>query len=171
MAKPRKPDLFRRHFVRKLAIRPLDRGDLPALARLFHETVRRIDRRDYGAAKRRAWSPRVRPPAFWHRRLAGQQAFAAVRKGKLVGFASLAPPGVIDLLYVHHRRQGRGVGRALIGRITDAARRGRMRQLTAEASIGARPFFQALGFRETRIGLVHLRGRPLRRYRMERRLD
>lgn len=45
MAKPCKPGLLRRRFVRKLAIRPLDRGDLPALARLFHETVRRMERR------------------------------------------------------------------------------------------------------------------------------
>ena len=43
MPKPRKPGLLRRRFMRKLSIRPLGRNDLPALARLFHETVRRLD--------------------------------------------------------------------------------------------------------------------------------
>ena len=170
MPKPGKRRLFRRHLTRKLHIRPLRRDDLPALARLFHETVRRVNRRDYPAPKLRAWSPQVRPPAFWHRRLDGQLGFAAMVKRKLVGFASLAQEGEIDLLYVHRKRQGRGVGRALVERLTAEARRQRAGRLTADASITARPFFEALGFRQMRTQVKHVGGRPLRQYRMERRI-
>lgn len=171
MRKRRKRQLFHRRLTHKLQIRPIRAADLRDLAKLFHETVRRVGRKDYAAPKLRAWSPRVRPPAFWRQRLQGQESFAALIGRKLVGFASLAPEGSIDLLYVHRKRQRRGIGRALVERLATQARRRRLGRLTADASIGARPFFESLGFRQVRIGLRHLGGRPLRQYRMERRLD
>lgn len=173
MPKPKsgKRRLFRRRLPRTLRIRPLRRADLPDLARLFHDTVRRIDRRDYAAPKLRAWSPRVRPAAFWRQRLQGRQGFGALAKRKLVGFASLGPQGAINLLYVQRKRQGRGVGRALVERLTAEARRQRIGCLTADASIAARPFFEALGFRRVLTRLRHVGGRALRQYRMERRLN
>lgn len=170
MPKHGKRRLFRRHLKRKLSIRPLGKQDLPELARLFHETVRRIDKRHYPAVKLRAWSPRVRPTSFWRLRLKGQSGFAAQHKRKLVGFATLAQDGEIDLLYVHRKRQGRGIGRALVDRMASEARQRHLVRLSVNASVVARPFFEALGFRSTRIQVGHVGGRPLRQYRMERRL-
>lgn len=170
MPKPHRFNLFRRRFKRKLRIRPLRRTDLADLARLFHETVARVNRRDYTPAKLRAWSPRVRPAGVWRRRLAELRTFAAVRKRKLLGFATLGAAGVIEHLYVHRKRQGRGVGRALLARLTQEARRQGLAQLKVDASITARPFFRALGFRQERVHLRYMSGRALRQYQMQRRL-
>ena len=48
-----------------MQIRPVKRADIPQIARLYYETVHRVNARDYGPEQIRAWAPRVYPEAHW----------------------------------------------------------------------------------------------------------
>jgi len=77
----------------------------------------------------------------------------------------------VDMLYVHPDFERRGVARALLEHLEKVARGFNYRRLYTEASITARPVFEALGFRVTVPQSVTLRGEAMTNYRMEKRLD
>ncbi|GAB5467533.1 MAG: hypothetical protein Kilf2KO_05630 [Rhodospirillales bacterium] len=129
-----------------VTIRPFRPDDLPACAELFHQTVQQATGAAYSAAQRQAWSPSIPDPAFWSKRLAGQQIWVAQSAAGLQGFITLTDEGLIDFAFVHHAAVGRGVGKALYAALLVGARARGLTRLTTEASHIARPFFQALGF-------------------------
>ncbi len=75
------------------------------------------------------------------------------------------------MLYVHPDFQRRSVARALLQQIEEAARIQDLRRLYTEASITARPLFEAMGFRVIVPQTVTVRGEFMTNYRMEKRLD
>lgn len=148
-----------------LAIRRARPADAVAIARLFHNTVHRVNARDYRPDQLRAWAPRVYPEGFWKRRLRRWRVVVAVdASGLLVGFAELDASGAIGCLYVHHERQRQGIGAALLRHLERQARRAGIRRLGADASVTALPLFRALGFHTVRRQSRSLRNRRFRQY-------
>ncbi len=75
------------------------------------------------------------------------------------------------MLYVHPDHQRCGVASALL-RATEALARPRgLTELTVEASLTARPFFERAGFRQVMPQRVERNGLLLLNYRMEKRLS
>jgi putative acetyltransferase len=147
-------------------IRPWRRGHVPAIARLYYETVHTINARDYSPDQIHAWAPRIEADAFWLRRFRRYDVFVAEIDGEIAGFTELGTDGAIDCFYVHHRWQGHGVGRALMDRLLAEARRRRVRQLSADVSITARAFFERMGFRVERVQKKLYRNRRFEQYVM-----
>jgi putative acetyltransferase len=85
-----------------------------------------------------------------------------------VGFAELEPDGHVDRVYVAADHQGQGVGRLLLVAVVAEARRVGLARLFTEASITARPFFEAQGFVVLAPQVVTCRGAEFVNYRMER---
>ncbi len=100
-----------------MRIRLVRRPDIPQIARLYHETVHRVNARDYSPEQIRAWAPRVYPDAFWQRRFQHYEVFVGEDGGAVVGFVELGRAGEIDCFYVHHRHQHLGIGAALMARV------------------------------------------------------
>jgi putative acetyltransferase len=151
-------------------IRELRPDDLDAIARLFHETVRAINRRDYTSAQIAAWAaPEVDAETF-RTRLAGTRTVIADDAGQVVGFANLTADGLIDFLFVHAERQGEGIASRLLASLEDVATEIEVSELWTNASITARPFFLAKGFTEVTSQMVECRGETFRNYRMTKRL-
>jgi putative acetyltransferase len=154
-----------------MQIRPVKRADVPQIARLYYETVHRVNARDYGPEQIAAWAPRVYTDAFWLQRFRRYRVFVAEEEGKAVGFAELAPDdGAVDCFYVHHAHKGRGVGAALMGRIEREARRRGATRLIADASLTAEPFFRRMGFRVVRRQVKIYRNRAFKQAAMEKRI-
>jgi putative acetyltransferase len=153
-----------------MLIRRIKRTDISQIARLYYETVHKVNARDYTAEQIRAWGPRVYPDAFWQRRLRRYAVFVAEEEGTVVGFAELARRGEIDCFYVHHAHQRRGVGAALMGRIERAARSRGHPRLNADVSITAEPFFRRMEFRVVRRQIKIYRNRAFKQAAMEKRL-
>lgn len=74
------------------------------------------------------------------------------------------------MLFVHSEYQGLGVARTLMNHILLKARDQNLTELTTDASITARPFFERSGFRVDHEQDVQLRGQTFRNYRMSRAL-
>ena len=90
--------------------------------------------------------------------------------GSPVGFASLAGPDALDMLYVHPAAAGQGVGTMLIDALEKlAASRGAAR-LTADVSDSAQDFFKRRGFVAEQRNTVPLGDEWLANTTMEKQL-
>jgi putative acetyltransferase len=153
-----------------MRIRRVKRADIPQIARLYYETVRRLNARDYSPEQIRAWAPRVYPDAFWLWRFWRYEVLVAEDSGAVVGFVELGRAGEIDCFYVHHGHQGRGIGAALVARVERQANSRGNTRLLADVSITAEPFFRRLGFRVVRRQIKIYRNRAFKQAVMEKRL-
>ena len=87
--------------------------DLPALSRLFGETVRRVNIRDYTPAQVEAWSAGqadLLARDGWFRRL---HTLVAETDGRIAGYGNVDGTGYLDHLFVRWDYQGRGVATAI----------------------------------------------------------
>jgi putative acetyltransferase len=148
--------------------RPDDVADLVAL---FRASVRVIARRDYTDIQVQAWAPDCIDHDLFARRCLSRPTWIAESEQRIAGFADLEPNGHIDLLYVHPQLARRGVARTLITHIEQFARERGLARLYTEASITARPVFEALGFQLITAQTVTLRGVSMTNHRMEKWLQ
>jgi L-amino acid N-acyltransferase YncA len=72
-----------------MRIRRVRRPDIPQIARLYYDTVHRVNARDYSPEQIRGWAPRVYPDAFWQRRFRRYEVVVAEDSGAIVGFVEL----------------------------------------------------------------------------------
>ena len=83
----------------------------------------------------------------------------------MAGFADMDQAGYLDRLYVHRDFQRRGIATALCDALEAACPCARY---TTHASITARPFFLARGYRVVRAQQVERRGVKLTNFVMEK---
>lgn len=110
-----------------------------------HQFVSEEDLAYYGKLLRHKYLPR------------GEYLVAVDAKDKPVGFMGVTD-GMIDLLFVHPRWFGRGVGRALVAEAL--ALGGPVRVDVNVQNKGARRFYERVGFMETGRSPVDGCGRP-----------
>ena len=145
-------------------LRPYRQDDAPELLALFRDTIRRVNSRDYSPAQVAAWASDDIDTGAWFGRFSGRYVPVAEEAGRPVGFAELETNGHIDRVYLSADHQRRGIGRQLLAE----ARRVGLARLFTEASITARPFFEAQGFAVLAPQVVRCRGAEFVNYRMER---
>ena len=153
-----------------MRIRPYTAADCPAVLALFYNTVHTVNRRDYTPAQLDAWAPAGPDAARWDASLKAHAALVAVdQAGGLLGFGDMdTAAGYLDRLYVAARCQRQGVGGALCGALEALLSPGT--RVTVQASLTARPFFEARGYRVIRAQQVERRGVTLPNLLMEKRL-
>ncbi|MCU0525351.1 MAG: GNAT family N-acetyltransferase [Elainella sp. Prado103] len=153
-----------------IQIRPFQIQDADSIARLFHETVREVNRRDYSLSQISAWAPDDLHFRDWATVCANRFTYVADHAGVIAGFGELEQNGHIDCFYCHKNYQRRGVGRQIYQTLEAKARELLLPQLWVEASITAKPFFERMGFSIVQAQAVSCRGETLINYRMEKRL-
>jgi putative acetyltransferase len=153
-----------------IAFRPYHPDDAASLLGLFRDTIRRVNIRDYTPEQVRAWAPDDIDLARWADRFEGRFVVVAEESGQFAGFAELEADGHIDRVYVSADHQRRGVGQGMIAAVVSEAGRRGLSRLFVEASITARPFFEAQGFTVLARQVVSCRGAELVNFRMERAL-
>ncbi len=121
--------------------------DADAAARLFFESVRAGAGDQYSEEQRAAWAPEVPSGDDWLGKFtAAEVALVAEDKAGLTGFMTLMADGYLDLAYVRPDCIGRGVAKALYGRIEAEAQQRQVSELTSDASVLARTFFERQGW-------------------------
>lgn len=96
------------------------------------------------------------------------QFFYAVvdNNGTIIGFASLAQNGYLDMLYVHKDHQRTGVATALWKKILSKANELGIKAIQTEASITAKPFFEKHGFKLLKEQVILINDTELTNYKM-----
>jgi putative acetyltransferase len=151
-------------------IRPYTPTDAAPLTALYRASVHGIASRDYTPQQIRAWAPDFIDEAAFGRKCASKATWVAEIEGRVAGFSDLEPDGHVDMLFVHPDFQRRGVARALLEHIEKEARHIGQSRLYAEASITARPVFEAMGFRVITPQTVVVRGQSMTNFKMEKLL-
>ena len=150
-----------------VTLRPYHPDDSPALLALFRDTIRRVNSRDYSPEQIRAWASDEIDIAHWAARFVGRFALVAEEANQRVGFTDLEPSGHLDRFFVSADHQRRGIGATLLAAVIAEARRLKLPRLFTEASLTARPFFEAHGFTTLASQLVACRGVEFVNFHME----
>ena len=128
-------------------IRPYKESDIPEIARIYFNTIHRINSRDYTQEQIRAWAPTIYGDTYWAQRFARRRVLVAENRDRVLGFTEYEPSGHIDCFYVHHEHQHQGVGSALMKRVEEEFQSLNVHRAFAEVSLTARAFFESRGFR------------------------
>ncbi len=151
-----------------VVIRSALASDHHAIARVFHDSVHQIACQDYSDEQLDAWSPRELPAEYWQQRTAGLEVRVALLDEALAGFIAFTHAGYIDLLYTHPEFARRGVARALLRDAESTLGALGVKMLWTEASVTARGFFEAMGFRVVQQQTVECSNVQMRNYRMQK---
>lgn len=153
------------------AIRIANEDEYRAAAKLYADTIRNVNCRDYTPDQIAAWVQHATDTDRWLARRPGRTCYAAFDGDLLVGFAELEDSPAIDCFYCHREYQGKGVGGALMTHLLSCARARGDRRLDVRSCITARPFFERYGFVVTRDYLTQHNGQSFQVYDMQLRLD
>ena len=149
-----------------MEIRRYRKGEEEAIWQIVFWATRVSIARDYHSDLIDRWAPHDRDMGEWSDRLAAQIPFVAIMEGVPVGMAELEDTGFIDYFYVHPEFQGIGVGKALLAAIENEALRMGVRQVDADVSVTAEPFFSAMGFTIAESRLNTILGHPAPNFAM-----
>jgi len=151
-----------------MLIRTHRNRDIPAIARLYYDTIHRVNSHDYALEQIEAWAPTIPDAAFWKERVSAYRVYVAEEDGHIIGFTELGADGHIDCFFVHHQWQRRGVGMRLMERLVVAATKEKTPRLYAEVSITAKPFFLSQQFVVIKEREAIRRNVKLKQFAMER---
>lgn len=145
-------------------IRNTVKDDVKSIAIMFHNTVSKVNSKDYTQEQIKAWQDRATPERWAELWNSGLEFIVAENVEKqIVGFASFNEDGYIHSMFVHHLHQGKGIATALLCEIEQQLK---CLILTSEVSITAKPFFEKMGFRVVKQQSVVLNGVELVNYEM-----
>lgn len=130
--------------VESMIIREYDPGDIKEIAELFYGTVHETCAGDYTKEQLNAWAAKDLDKSAWNRSFMEHNTLVAAKNGRIVGFGDMDDTGYLDRLYVHKDCQGQGIATAICDRLEAGLPKG---PFTTHASITARPFFEARGYR------------------------
>ncbi|UEQ78805.1 GNAT family N-acetyltransferase [Chryseobacterium arthrosphaerae] len=153
-----------------ISIRKGSLNDLPAMQQLFADTIQVICKNDYNDLQRNAWSAGADNKERWMNVIKSQYVLIAEAENQLVGFSTLDQGTYIDLLFVHKDHQHQGIASLLYAKMEEEALRHGQKQLTADVSKTARPFFEKSGFRILKEQTVNVKGIDLINYKMIKNL-
>lgn len=145
-------------------IRPYRSSDCPALAELFYETVHTVNAAHYTPDQLDAWADGKVDLEAWDSSFREHYTLVAEEEGKILGFGDIAADGYLDRLYVHRLHQRQGVAAALCDRLEQTVEG----TIVTHASITARPFFEARGYRVVKQQQVERHGVLLTNFVMEK---
>ncbi len=137
----------------RLVIRPFVETDLDPVISVFQRSIREIASEDYEPAQIVAWSTVDR---------------VAWTDAEVAGFVDLGAGGYLDKLYVHPAHRRTGVARALLGTVEATVIARGLDAIHTDASLTARAFFEAHGFRVVAEETVMRNGQAFRRARMHK---
>ena len=152
-----------------MLIRPATPSDIPAIITLFKNTILAIDRGDYTGEQLAAWASDGAHLSRWQKRVTSQYFLVAASE-EIIGFGSMDKNGHLDMLFVHHLHQRRGIAQLMLEALEKWAKYQGIARITTEVSITAKPFFERNGYEVVKQQEKHIHQIPLTNYQMEKQL-
>jgi len=128
-------------------VRAARESDVDQIFRVHSDSIRALCRERYGEREIAAWIA-FRPSESYRTAFASRELFVAERQGQIVGFGQLDPRrGEIEACYVAPGAVGFGIGKALLGRMEEEARRRGHSVVHLNATLNAESFYERMGYR------------------------
>ena len=145
-------------------------NDVVTVARLFRDTVRSVNRKDYSDAHIDAWAPYEVDLDHWRQVIENSHFLVAVSGGMVVGFANLDGQDYVDQLFVHKDLLRKRIATRLLEEIEREAKRRGAQRIWTQSSITAKKFFERQGFITLQAQRVEHNGQVFENYAMEKRI-
>ncbi|MFT4105238.1 MAG: GNAT family N-acetyltransferase [Lacrimispora sp.] len=149
-----------------MEIREYRECDIQEITELFFNTVHGVCSKDYTQEQLNAWAGPVNADQ-WNRVFLEHYTLVASENGTIAGFGDIDHTGYLDHLFVHKDYQGQGIATALCDSLETQFL---VHAITTHASITAKPFFEARGYRVVKEQQVMRNGVVLTNYVMEKLL-
>lgn len=144
--------------------------DAQATLGVFLSAVSETASAHYSAKQIAAWSrPQERELSAWNS-ARKSNTFVATIGIEVVGFSDVSEDGHIDMMFVAPKFGRRGVASALLAHLCGIAEAAGMAELSTDASITARPFFEHHGFAVVTEQRPIIHGVEMTNFRMTRKI-
>ncbi|WP_408635842.1 GNAT family N-acetyltransferase [Parendozoicomonas callyspongiae] len=127
-----------------------------------------MNTRDNSEAQVKAWASDHFDLEEWLKGYLSTKPFVAQIDGEIVGYADIQNSGYIDHFFCHWKHQGEGIGKALMNKIHQEAKKKGIKRMYSHVSITAKPFFEHFGFAVIKQQQVNIRGQHLTNFVMEK---
>ena len=154
--------------MENLLIKTAIESDLPALAKLFDDSVRRIAPQKYSPEQVDAWAASAMDTKFFSKFVLESTTFIAEENDLILGFGGITTAGQITSLYVRGDFNRKGVGSKLLKKIIEYARTNKCDRLYTEASEFSKPLFEKFGLEVYEEEEVIRNGIQFQRYLMQK---
>jgi len=151
-----------------MEFRKYQSADCNEMAELFYNTIHTINARDYSKAQLDAWATGNVDLVKWDKSFSENFTVVAVETGIIVGFGDLNKEGYIDRLFVHKDYQAMGIASAILSALEKHAIANDLALLFTQASITAKPFFEANGYFVVKEQKVERKNQLLTNFIMEK---
>jgi len=121
--------------------------DAEQLAQLFHDTILTINNKDYDEEQVNAWAATSKNIDRLKAKIKEDYFIVAETDNSITGFSSITPSGYLDFMYVRKDQQRKGIANKLLTEIKAQAIKWKFAEITTDASITAKPFFEKYGFK------------------------
>ena len=147
------------------SLRAYSPSDCGEMAKLFYETVHTVCKEDCTPEQLDAWATGEVDLEKWNKKFLANHTVIAVSGDRIVGLGDVEKGGYLDFLYVHKDFQRMGIATAICDELEKETEADLM---SVHASITARPFFEARGYRLIKEQQVIRFGVTLTNYVMEK---
>ena len=152
-----------------MKIRKFKSSDSVEAARLNSITIRHINKTDYSPKQIEIWSGRASAKRF-RESMHQRKRFVAIEKFKIVGFGDYSLDGELTGLYVHRDFQGKDVGKILLKKLEEQAKKDKIKEFHLSSTITAKKFYEKNGYKIIKKGKHEIDGQKLVIYRMKKKL-
>jgi putative acetyltransferase len=122
-------------------------NDMEQLMQLFRDTILTINSKDYNDEQVNAWAATSKNIDRLKTKIKEDHFIVAETDTIIVGFSSITSSGYLDFMYVHKDHQRKGIANKLLNEIKIQAIKWNLAEITTDASITAKPFFESHGFK------------------------
>lgn len=153
-----------------MELRRYSQEDLQEVVRLFCDTVRYVNAKDYSERQVRVWSDAGKELLKKNDYFLSLYTLIATENTQIVGYGNIDGSGYLDHLYVHKAFQGLHIASTLCDSLEDHAVSLNLKEITVNASITARPFFEKRGYETVKEQYVIRQRIKLKNYYMKKHI-
>ena len=154
-----------------MILRKYKSDDCLKLLKLFYDTVRTVNKKDYNDEQLSVWAPDnyiEEKYNTWQKSLSENFTVIAEKNGDIVGFGDIEKNGYLNRLFVHKNYQSRGIASSIVKELENYAEKICIRTIITEASTTGKPFFEKIGYSLIKEQQVKKKGIFLTNYVMEK---
>lgn len=132
-----------------MILRKYKSDDCLNLLKLFYDTVRTVNKKDYNNKQLSVWAPDnyiEEKYDIWQKSLSENFTIIAEINGEIAGFGDIEKTGYLNRLFIHKDYQHMGIASAIVKELEEYAEKICICTIITEASITAKPFFKKLGY-------------------------
>lgn len=154
-----------------MILRKYKSDDCLKLLKLFYDTVRTVNKKDYNDEQLSVWAPDnyvEEKYNTWQKSLSENFTIIAEKNEEIVGFGDIEKNGYLNRLFVHKDYQHRRIASSIVNELENYAEKICIHTIITEASTTAKPFFEKIGYSLIKEQQVEKKGIFLTNYVMEK---